>query len=272
MSLHKAQESKAMLINWFTIGAQALNFLVLVWLMKRFLYKPILHAIDERESQIADKLANADKVKTEAQKESDDFKRKNSEFDTERASLMNKASEEAKSERQRLFDEARTATDSLYAKQRETLRSDALQLNEEVSLQTRREIFAITRKTLLELSGERLEERISDVFTYRLREMTGSARESLAKAIKSDGDSAKVFSAFDLSDSQRTAIQSALNESFSTNTVLHFETLPDLISGMELTISGQKVAWCISDYLGSLEKRIDNLLKNNDKPEVEIKS
>ena len=38
-----------MLIDWFTICAQALNFLILVWLMKRFLYKPILHAIDERE-------------------------------------------------------------------------------------------------------------------------------------------------------------------------------------------------------------------------------
>ena len=38
-----------MLIDWFTVGAQALNFLILVWLMKRFLYQPILHAIDERE-------------------------------------------------------------------------------------------------------------------------------------------------------------------------------------------------------------------------------
>jgi len=42
-----------MLIDWFTVGAQALNFLILVWLMKRFLYKPVLHAIDEREMRIA---------------------------------------------------------------------------------------------------------------------------------------------------------------------------------------------------------------------------
>ncbi len=62
------QESKPMLIDWFTVGAQALNFLILVWLMKRFLYKPILHAIDEREKRIATELANADKKKAEAQK------------------------------------------------------------------------------------------------------------------------------------------------------------------------------------------------------------
>jgi F-type H+-transporting ATPase subunit b len=49
-----------MLIDWFTVGAQALNFLILVWLLKRFLYKPILHAIDEREKRIAAELADAD--------------------------------------------------------------------------------------------------------------------------------------------------------------------------------------------------------------------
>ena len=49
-----------MLIDWFTVAAQALNFLILVWLMKRFLYKPILNAIDAREKLIAKELADAD--------------------------------------------------------------------------------------------------------------------------------------------------------------------------------------------------------------------
>ena len=49
-----------MLIDWFTVAAQALNFLVLVWLLKRFLYKPILDAIDVREKGIAATLAGAD--------------------------------------------------------------------------------------------------------------------------------------------------------------------------------------------------------------------
>ena len=66
-----------MLIDWFTVGAQAVNFLILVWLMQHFLYKPILHAIAEREKRIATELANADKKKFEAQKESDEFKHKN---------------------------------------------------------------------------------------------------------------------------------------------------------------------------------------------------
>ena len=75
-------------INWFTVVAQAINFLILVWLLKRFLYKPILHAIDEREKGIATQLAEAEAKKNEAQKERDDFQHKNQEFDQQRAVLL----------------------------------------------------------------------------------------------------------------------------------------------------------------------------------------
>src|ERR1700685_3782306 len=128
MSSLRPQESRPkgipMLIDWFTIIAQALNFLILVWLMKRFLYKPILNAIDEREKRIATELANADKKKAEAQKENDDFKQKHEEFYRERAALLSKATEEAKAERQRLLDEARKAATALSIKRQEALRDE----------------------------------------------------------------------------------------------------------------------------------------------------
>src|SRR5580658_3608803 len=102
-----------MLIDWFTVGAQALNFLILAWLLERFLYKPILAAIDAREKRIAAELADADARKAEAQKERDEYERKNREFEQQRATLMSKAVDEAKAERQRLLEEARKAADAL---------------------------------------------------------------------------------------------------------------------------------------------------------------
>ncbi len=112
-----------MLINWFTVIAQAINFLILVWLLKRFLYKPILQAIDEREKGIATQLADAEAKKAEAQKERDDFQHKNEAFDHERAALLKKATDEANAERQRLLDEARKDADALRAKRQEALRN-----------------------------------------------------------------------------------------------------------------------------------------------------
>src|ERR1035438_10738701 len=98
-----------MLIDWFTVLAQVVNFLILVWLLKRFLYRPILDAIDAREKRIAKELADADAKKTEAQKERDEFEQKNQECDQQRAALLSKATDEAQAEREWLLDEARKA-------------------------------------------------------------------------------------------------------------------------------------------------------------------
>ena len=257
-----------MLIDWFTVGSQALNFLILVWLLKRFLYKPILQAIDAREKRIAAELADANLKKAEAKKDRDDFQQKNEEFDRQRADLLNKATEEAKAERQRLLDEARKAADAASAKREETLRNDALNLNQAISLRTRQEVFAITRKTLTDLAGTSLEEQIVEVFTRRLRTMDGGAKNSLAEALKTASDPALVRSAFDLPAEQRAAIQKALNENFSADVRIRFEVAPDLIAGIELATNGQKLAWSITDYLASLEKGVSELLKEKEKPEA----
>jgi len=255
-----------MLLDWFTIGAQALNFLILVWLMKRFLYKPILNAIDAREKLIAKELADADAKKTEAQKERDEFQKKNEEFDQQRAALLTKATDEAKAERLRLLEEARKAADALSAKRQESLVNDAHNLNQAISRLTQKEVFAITRKALTDLATTSLEERMGEVFDRRLRELNGQAKNVLGEALKKNSEPALIRSTFDLPAAQRTAIQNALNETFSAEIHVRFETTPDLVSGIELSANGQKVGWTIADYLASLEKGVGELLKEKDKP------
>ena len=256
-----------MLIDWFTVGAQLLNFLILVWLLKRFLYKPILTAIAAREKLIAAKLADADAKEAEAQKERDGFQHKNEAFDKQRAALMSKATDEAAAEGRKLLDDARKAADALSAKRHETLRSDAHSLNQAVRRRTQQEVFAIARRTLTDLAGASLEQRMGEVFTQRLRTMDGKAKETFALALKTASGPALVRSAFDLPEKQRAAIQTSLDETFSTQIQIRFETAPDLVSGIELTVNGQKLAWSIADYLASLEKGVGDLLKEHDRPQ-----
>jgi F-type H+-transporting ATPase subunit b len=257
-----------MLIDWFTVAAQALNFLILVWLLKHFLYQPILDAIDAREKRIAAELADADAKKAEAKNERDAFQHKNDEFDQQRAALLSQATVEAKAERQRLLNEARSEADALSTKRQDALKRAQQSLNDEITRRTREEVFAIARKTLSDLAGTSLEERMSEVFSRRLRKLNDDAKEDLAEALNTASAPALVRSAFDLPAEQRAAIQQALNETFSDEIQVRFETAPDVISGIELTANGRKVAWSIADYLASLEKSVGELLMEPSKPEI----
>lgn len=256
-----------MLIDWVTVGAQALNFLVLVWLMRRFLYKPILDAIDAREKRIAAELADADAKRAEARRERDEFEQKNEEFDRQRAALLSRATDEVKAERQRLLDEARKAAEAFRAKRQETLADDSRNLNHAIARRTQQEVFAIARKTLMDLAATSLEERVVEVFTRRLRELDGEAKEAFAVALGGATDPARVRSACELAAEQRAAIQSALDETFDGQIDVRFETAPDLVAGIELVTNGQKLSWSIGEYLASLEKSVGELLDNQDSPE-----
>ncbi|HUW26930.1 MAG TPA: F0F1 ATP synthase subunit delta [Gallionella sp.] len=261
-----------MLIDWFTVAAQIVNFLILVWLLKRFLYRPILDAIDAREQRIARKLADADAKKTEAQQERDTFQNKNEAFDKQRATLLRQAVDEAKAERLRLMGEARQEAEVLGAKRQEEQRSNAHNLNQAVNRRVQQEVFAIARKALTDLAGTSLEERMGEVFIRRLRELDGPSIADLGAVLKSATTPAIIRSAFDLPAAQRAAIQKVLNETFLVEIPIRFETAPDLIGGIELTSNGQKLAWSIADYLASLEKGVDALLKKRDEPETHTDS
>ncbi|MGO9769425.1 MAG: F0F1 ATP synthase subunit delta [Roseiarcus sp.] len=257
-----------MLIDWFTVVAQAVNFIILVWLLKRFLYKPILDAIDAREKRIEMELADADSKKAEALKERDAFLRKHEAFDGQRAALVSAAEAEANTERRRLLDEARRAADALSAQRQQSLRSETRDLSRAIGERTQNEVFAISRKALMDLATTTLEERMADVFARRLREMEGPAKAGLVKSLKTASEPALVRSAFVLPAEQRAAIQKALNDILGSEVPLRFEVAPELVAGIELAGNGQKVGWNISDYLASLQERVAELLNKKAQSEA----
>ena len=250
-----------MLIDWFTVGAQALNFIVLVWLMKRFLYQPVLDAIDAREKRIAAQLTDADKKKAAARSDRDDLAHKNEAFDKQRAALLAKATDEANAERQKLLDAARQASDALAATRRDTMASDAKTLNKALRQRTQAEVFAVARQALTDLASVGLEASACELFVVRLRTLEGPARDALAEALKSSTDGALVRTAFELPTAQRTVLHKAINETFAMKVTLHYDVAPALVGGIELSASGQKFAWSIADYLASLERSVTDLLK-----------
>ncbi|MEP6878343.1 MAG: F0F1 ATP synthase subunit B, partial [Nitrosospira sp.] len=267
-----------MLIDWFTVIAQAVNFLILVWLLKRFFYQPILKALDARERRIAAELADADAKKREAELERSEFRQKNDEFDQQRATFLDKALNEARAERKRLIAAARNDADTLRTRREEALKTEYQSLSEALTRRTCAEVFAISRKVLADLANTTLEAHMAEAFIRRMHELNPDEKAQLASAFKtsipvSTGTAAMagaaaaagvvVRSAFDLPAAQQNSLVAVVRENLGTETSVRFETEPDLVSGIELVASGYKVAWSIAGYLASLEKEMDKLLLKN---------
>ncbi len=250
-----------MSIDWLTVGGQALNFVILVWLMKRFLYKPILAAIDARETKIATKIADADTQKADAKKSSEEFKKKNEDIDKQRADLLGKAKADAKAEHERLMGETRKEADELRSKRQEALQNEHKTLSKEISRLAQAEVFAIARKALADLAGVKLEEQIIDAFIRRLNTLSAEEKTKFTAAFKTVPVALHIASSFEFPSKQRHAIEDAIKANLAAEATFSYKTSPDIVAGIELSINGHKVAWSLADYLSSMQRSFKSVLK-----------
>lgn len=243
-------------INWFTVIAQIVNFFILVWLLKRYLYKPVLKAIDERESKIAAQLKEAEVKKAEAKEEQEDFRQKNDIFDEEKKKRMDKVVSETAEERQKLLDEARKDAASLTKKltiaREEEQHNQQLELNRKI----KDEVFSVSRKALAELASVSLEVQLTQVFIKRLKALKKEELKQLKTAFEKTADPLLVRTAFALPQKQQKMLKLAIEEVLNADVALKFEEAPKLLGGIEMSTQEYKLAWSISEYLRTFEKTI----------------
>ncbi|HSN08262.1 MAG TPA: F0F1 ATP synthase subunit delta [Hanamia sp.] len=254
-----------MKIDWFTVIAQVLNFLILVWLLKRFLYKPILNAIEAREKKVAGQLSDAELKMAEANKELTQYQQKNEEFDQKKKEMMGQAITESKDERQKLFEQVRQEANALQIQFQKSVKEKEENLEKEIAQKTQQEVFDISRKALGDLANTGLEEQVVKRFVLKLNELDDTVKQQISQVFNSDTTGIIVKSAFELSENQKEEIKSTFKNISGKENVYQYETSPQLISGIELSANGYKVSWSISEYLNSLEKAISEAIQEKAK-------
>ncbi len=250
-----------MAIDWFTVSAQIVNFLILVWLLNRFLYKPILNAIDAREQRISAQLEEATAIKATAEQEHETYQRNIAEIKQKRTELLAEAVQQAESERQRLIEEARSEIARLSEQWQQALASQQHSLQQQLTRRIQQEVIAIARKVLADLATVDLEQQISTVFIQRLQQQSKQLAKQFNAYASSHASNALIRSTFELSEQQRLSIEKSIKSLVQHHIEIQYETSSDLLCGIELLVDSFKIAWSIDDYLYRMESSLNELFQ-----------
>lgn len=249
-----------MLIDWFTVAAQALNFVVLIWLMKRFLYRPILDAIDAREARVVAELQRARTEQELATQERKVLSARQHEFDAERDALANAAREEALALREGLLTTARADADALRATRASLLEREVAERRGVLATRMRDTVFGMTRKVLSELADTTLESQLVSTFARHVTTLPDEERDALRRAFTANGTAesrlARVRSAFPLEPAQRDTVRDSLITLLGREPQIAYEVDPSLLVGIELDIADHTVGWSMSGYVETLERAV----------------
>lgn len=241
-----------MLIDWFTVAAQIVNFLVLVWLLKIFLYKPILKVIADRQNEINRLAEEAKLKKTEAETESEAYRKKNNEFEQQKAEKIQKINEEIEQFRSRLTSKAQLEVKKQKDQWETNLKNEKETVFRDLRERVQKEIFSILRRAMMDLAEKDLEDQIVNAFLLRVSNLDKKEKEEFA----SHGV-LQIKTALDLKETLREKIIKAIQQEFGKTFEIKFLAASDLIAGIQLISDGRMISWNIADYLSSLEFQVD---------------
>ncbi|MEB3338855.1 MAG: F0F1 ATP synthase subunit B [Leptolyngbyaceae bacterium] len=252
-----------MLIDWFTVIAQIINFLVLVYLLNRFLYKPITKTMGERKKHLERHWQEAQAKGELAEQEVASYRQKQQELEQQRQALVTQAREQAEQERKHLVHQAR---EEVYKQEREW-RAD-LERQQDAFLERLRQrvqqyMEAITRRALQDLANIELEHQMIAVFIDRLQRLDAQQRAEILKSIQFPPVNIVIRSSFDIPIEERQKIIDALQQQQITDgKSVDFLTSPELICGIDLQIENYHIAWSCDRYLKNLDSHFSMAFKS----------
>jgi F-type H+-transporting ATPase subunit b len=239
-------------IDYFTIVAQIINFLVLVFLLRHFLYRPVIAAMDDREQRMISRLKDAEQKRKEAEQEAESLRLMKRELQDKRQEMLAEVTEEVRVLKVDLTEKARAEVEASTADWYASIERQKESILTDLKLRTGEEVYAISRRALLDLADEKLEARIIDTFIQRLQEMGATGKEEIKEFFKTPWP-ITVRSTFEIPDDARGAILETMRNLAGKDLKIKFETSPELIGGVEMSTPDTRIGWSIAGYLDALK-------------------
>ncbi len=140
-------------INWVLLIAQLVNVVLLVWLLKRFLYAPVLNMLNERTKRIQDSLSEADKVRAQMAEAQRDNEAELVRARHEAAAIVSQAQERARAQEQEIIAQARQEADRIRADARE----QALRERDQMIGDLKNQVATLVTQTATRVLGAELQ-------------------------------------------------------------------------------------------------------------------
>ncbi|MDD4456132.1 MAG: hypothetical protein PHC98_00950 [Syntrophotalea acetylenica] len=256
-----------MLIDWFTVAAQAVNFLILVALLKRFLYGPILRAMDRREERLSTRFEEAESKVNEARQLEEQYRGLLQELEEARGVRLRQLEEEVEDQRRKLLADARKEAAEVRGGWLQSIREERDAFFSELRMRVGGEMLKVARKSLGDLANAELEQLMVARFRERLATLDSTAREQVARAAGEGGVS--VRSPFTLPEALREQLSTGVRGVFGQQVSMDFKDREEMPLGIELSVGGLKLSWGVDSYFEQLEKEVAALYDGQSLPAAE---
>lgn len=228
-------------LNWSTFVLEIINFLVLVWILKRFLYRPVLAALKQRQDRIEQKLDEAAKLKAEGSDLERQYRGRMEDWDREKQQARDALHQELEAERVRKL--ARLQQELAHEKEKAAIVEQRHQTEAQQQYQrnAHKQGARFAASLLSSVAGPELELRLFELLLSSFAQLDQEHRDKLRDNCRLADNNITVTSAFSLSSSQHKQLSEKLSLLCEQPVQFEYRVDPALIAGLRLTVG----AWVL---------------------------
>jgi len=250
-----------MQIDWLTVAAQIVNFLVLVWLLQRFLYRPITDAMARREKRIESRLAEAKDARAEVEAEAERLREKRAELEASREEVLRAARQKADGLRKEMEADLREEMEARRMSWKAYLADERDDFAARLQRRAGHQVLDIVGRVLKDYAGSDLASQVAGTFADRLAELDSEARDKLKAAAERSDGSARVASSVPLEPAARSRMTDAIHDHIAPGIEVEFIEDDALLLGLRLIIGEQTVEWSAARFLSRLDTTLDEVIE-----------
>lgn len=224
-------------LSWSTFLLEGINFLVLLWILQRLFYRPVLAILARRRAEVEQTLNEAKEMHETAEALRRQYQGRLSEWEQERAKARGALREELEAERERrlqaLSEELAQEEEKNQVAEQRRIESQRRETEQSALQQGAR--FAA--RLLSQLAGPELEARLLELVTGELQNLSEERRETLARSAAGSGPAAVVVdSAYPIEEERRVALEHALRKAVGVETVFEYRQDEALVAGIRISL------------------------------------
>ncbi len=244
-----------MSFSWTTFALQAINFLVLVWLLKRFLFKPVGAIVAERKTEIARVQSEAETARQSAEAARKDFESRQAQIASERQAIIDQARTQLAAERANLIEAARTDIEKLKAAASKRVEEERDTASRELFERSIQIAVGLAQRLLQQFFAPGLDELFLERVLDHLDHLAAADRAAFASEFGRDGAQLIVTTAYPLSPAGESKWRAALSERLGHSQIT-FATDKDLIAGAELKFPHAVLHFSWRDALADAQREL----------------
>ena len=252
-----------MQIDWLTVIAQIVNFLVLVWLLQRFLYRPITRAMARREERIESLMAEARATREAAEAEARDVRGEQKALDMRRDEMLSEARDEAAALRAKLEKDIHEEIEAKRGTWHAHLQDEREEFTAQLRHRAGHQVIDIVGRVLRDYAGSDIAGQVAGTFGEQLATLDEDARDKLRRAAERAEVPARVESSIALPPGARSRITRAIHDCVASDIKVEYHEDADLLLGVRLTIGEQTVEWSAARFLHRLESTLDEVIEGS---------